>query len=174
MIHLLLTLLLGSGVPADATPKAWSGTVVYRVEPVFVPSNLAHHVPDSVRLETDGRRFRIEEAFASDTRVWMLAGDGTAQVYFRFVGVPVALNEPCEATGRVLKSDAALGAAPCVWPGEALPVELEWGDGIVYRLVAERVQPGRISADRFSPLPGYQTVDKASLETLLLTLPARN
>jgi|GEM_PF-6837870 len=154
--------------------RGWSGTVSYRVEPVAVPSTHASHVPDSVVLATDGKAFRIDEWFRGEPRVWLLPGDGTARVFFRFVGVPVELREPCEVTGRVGQTEPAWGGSPCVWGGAALPREVTWGDGVLYRLTAERAEPGRLPADRFSPPPGYQTVDRAGLETLLLTLPTKH
>lgn len=154
--------------------RGWSGTVHYRVDPVAVASTQVHHVPDSVVVATDGKQFRIDEWFRGEPRVWLLPGDGTAHVFFRFVGVPVELREPCEVTGRVGQVEPAWGGAPCVWGGEAMPREVTWGDGVLYRLTAERAEPGRLPADRFTPPPGHQTVDRAGLETLLLTLPTRN
>ena len=169
----VLGLVLAGPVSAQRG-RAWSGTVHYRVEPVMVPSTHARHVPDSVVLATDGKVFRIDEWFRGEPRVWLLPGDGTARVFFRFVGVPVELREPCEVTGRVGQVEPAWGEAPCVWGGEAMPREVTWGDGVLYRLTAERAEPGRLPADRFTPPPGHQTVDRAGLETLLLTLSARN
>jgi len=148
--------------------------VTYRVEPVVVPSTHASHVPDSVVLATDGKQFRIDDWFRGEPRVWLLPGDGTARVFFRFVGVPVELREPCAVSGRVGQSEPAWGGSPCVWGGEAMPREVTWGDGVLYRLIADRAEPGRLPADRFSPPPGHQTIDRAGLETLLLTLPTRN
>ena len=87
-----------------------------------VASTQVHHVPDSVVVATDGKQFRIDEWFRGEPRVWLLPGDGTARVFFRFVGVPVALREPCEVTGRVGRGDDAPGGD--VGRRYAVPIDL--------------------------------------------------
>lgn len=171
MKHLLLCLML-VGHAVSGAQDAWSGEVVFDVDPRLANESQWDYLPHTVTYETNGEAWRILEQGTSFERIWL--GEHSApthHILFHFLGHAVELEEDCKNT-RIAQFD--WGPAPCPWNVDAGGTVLFVSDGPVRYDLKEQTKRAvkRSEWDRrhFELPNGYEPIDKPGLAALLQSL----